>query len=62
MIVCGKPAGLVSEGGSGGGAPDLLAKELAARGGNPALYPVDRLDRETEGAPWDLFSVEDAAP
>ncbi|HNW05318.1 MAG TPA: pseudouridine synthase [Oscillospiraceae bacterium] len=49
VIVCDKPAGLLSEGGSGRGAPDLLAKELAARGENPALYPVNRLDREAEG-------------
>jgi len=49
VIVCGKPAGLVSEGGSGTGAPDLLGKELAAQGENPALYPVNRLDREAEG-------------
>jgi 23S rRNA pseudouridine1911/1915/1917 synthase len=49
VIVCGKPAGLVSEGGSGAGVPDLLAKELAAQGENPVLYPVNRLDREAEG-------------
>jgi 23S rRNA pseudouridine1911/1915/1917 synthase len=49
VIVCKKPAGLVSEGGSGMGVPDLLGKELAAEGERPLLYPVNRLDREAEG-------------
>lgn len=49
VIVCNKPSGLISEGGSGRGVPDLLGKELAAQGENPLLYPVNRLDREAEG-------------
>ena len=49
VIVCKKPAGLVSESGSGMGVPDLLGKELAAEGERPLLYPVNRLDREAEG-------------
>jgi len=49
VIVCKKPAGLVSEGGSGMGMPDLLGKELAAAGEPSLLYPVNRLDREAEG-------------
>ena len=49
IVVCQKPAGLLSEGEGADCFPTLLAEALRARGEADAVYPVHRLDRETEG-------------
>ncbi|MBQ9080650.1 MAG: RluA family pseudouridine synthase [Clostridia bacterium] len=51
LIVCVKPAGLVSEvgGGETRSLPDALTSQLAREGRAVTLYPVHRLDREVGG-------------
>ena len=47
IAVAVKPAGIISE---AGGFPDILIEELSKkRGKEVTLYPVHRLDKETEG-------------
>lgn len=50
LVVCHKPAGLLSEGDSPHSLPRVLGECLRERGeANTDLYTVHRLDRETEG-------------
>lgn len=51
VAVCVKPAGVLSEGESKDALPSLLLEELARHTDTPprAVYPVHRLDRDTEG-------------
>ena len=49
FLISVKPVGLLSEGEGAEHFPTLLADELRRRGESPALYPVHRLDRTTEG-------------
>ena len=49
IAVCEKPRGLLSEGESADALPRLLADALAVDGVAPRIYPVHRLDRQTEG-------------
>ena len=49
VIVCEKPRGTLSEGEGKDALPALLGEALAEEGKIPTVYPVHRLDRETEG-------------
>lgn len=49
LLVSAKPRGLLSEGDRADAFPTLLAKQLRETGENDSLFPVHRLDRETEG-------------
>jgi 23S rRNA pseudouridine1911/1915/1917 synthase len=50
VLVCHKPAGLLSEGDAKDSLPHLLQEQLSGEGeSNGAIFPVHRLDRETEG-------------
>ncbi|MBR2732229.1 MAG: RluA family pseudouridine synthase [Clostridia bacterium] len=50
LLVCSKPAGLVSQRAENGrDLPSALEAALAAQGESCTLYPVHRLDRETAG-------------
>ena len=49
IIVCHKPRGVLSEGEGKGSLPGILAEELSARGEPARVFPVHRLDRDTEG-------------
>ena len=49
LLVCEKPAGVLSEPGPGRNLPALAAEWLTARGGNPDLRTVHRLDRAVGG-------------
>ena len=50
LIVCHKPAGLLSEGDSPRSLPRILSELLHEQGeSNTTLYTVHRLDKETEG-------------
>ena len=49
LAVCVKPTGVLSEAGKPGSLPELLAAELRARGEQPDVFVVHRLDRETGG-------------
>lgn len=49
IVVCHKPAGLLSEGEGGDSLPRLLSEELAEGGRQARVFTVHRLDRDTEG-------------
>ena len=49
IVVCHKPAGLLSEGEGRDSLPAILSEELSAGGTPPRIYTLHRLDRETEG-------------
>lgn len=49
IIVCHKPAGILSQGGSGKDMISLLNEHFEAAGQKCEAYPVHRLDRETSG-------------
>ena len=49
LIVCVKPAGWISEPGSGKSLPLALAEQLAAAGEDPTLHTVHRLDKPVAG-------------
>ena len=50
IVVCHKPAGVLSEGTANDSLPRLLAEQLAKENTTlPTLFPIHRLDRETEG-------------
>lgn len=49
ILVCVKPAGLVSEKGGNNSLPDAVEAQLRAGGREVTLYPVHRLDREAGG-------------
>ena len=49
LLVSVKPKGILSEGEGADCFPTLLADELRARGEKDSVFPVHRLDRETEG-------------
>ena len=50
LVVCKKPGGILSEGESAGAMPALLTAYLEGNGEkNVEIYPVHRLDKETEG-------------
>ena len=49
IAVCLKPRGVLSEGADMGAMPELLARTLAEEGRSVTVYPVHRLDRDTEG-------------
>lgn len=49
IVVCQKPAGLLSEGEGKDSLPVILCEELAEGGRAPHVYTLHRLDRETEG-------------
>ncbi len=49
VAVCEKPRGTLSEGEGQDSLPALLATALSAPGERRTVYPVHRLDRETEG-------------
>ena len=49
IVVCQKPAGLLSEGEGKDSLPVILSEELAGGGTPPRIYTLHRLDRETEG-------------
>lgn len=49
LAVCEKPRGTLSEGTGKDTLPTILAEALAGEGEAPTVYPVHRLDRETEG-------------
>lgn len=49
IIVCVKPRGVLSEGDGDGTLPAMLQEWSRQRGGDGQVYPVHRLDRETEG-------------
>ncbi len=49
IIVCEKPAGVLSEGEGDRALPTLLAELLRAKGEREEIFPVHRLDRETTG-------------
>ena len=49
VIVCEKPRGTLSEGEGKDALPALLGEALAEEEKIPTVYPVHRLDRETEG-------------
>ena len=49
IVVCRKPAGLLSEGESGESLPRILSEELAEGGRQARVFTVHRLDRDTEG-------------
>ncbi len=49
IIVCVKPAGLVSESGDKNSLPDTIVAQCSAEGREVTLYPVHRLDREAGG-------------
>ncbi len=61
ICVCKKPRGILSEGESESDMPALLAKALAKEGQAPSIYPVHRLDRETEGLMVYAITKEAAA-
>lgn len=49
ICVCVKPRGVLSEGEGQNCLPLLLREELATRGIEATVYPVHRLDKETQG-------------
>ena len=49
IIVCIKPRGVLSEGDAADSVPRLLAAQMREKGESEAIFPVHRLDRETEG-------------
>ncbi len=49
LLVSVKPRGILSEGEGNDCFPSLLADTLSRRGEKDTIYPVHRLDRETEG-------------
>jgi 23S rRNA pseudouridine1911/1915/1917 synthase len=49
LLVCEKPAGVLSEPGPGRNLPDMAAQWLSERGENPAVRTVHRLDRAVGG-------------
>ena len=50
VLVCHKPAGVLSEGDAQNSLPRLLSQQLEANGERSyEIFPVHRLDRETEG-------------
>lgn len=49
LLVSVKPRGILSEGDGKDSFPTLLSEELRERGERNGVYPVHRLDRETEG-------------
>lgn len=49
ILVCHKPAGLVCEGEGSNSLPVILRRQLADAGLKSEIFPVHRLDRETEG-------------
>lgn len=62
IIAALKPAGVISESNGIDGFPDLLAQELGeTQGKSITLYPVHRLDKETEGIMVYALSSETAA-
>lgn len=62
VVVCHKPTGVLSEGNGKDALPVLLSRQLAERGEkHTELYPVHRLDRETEGVTVLARTAEAAA-
>ena len=62
IIAAIKPAGVISESNGRDGFPDLLTQELLEEQGKSiTLYPVHRLDKETEGIMVYALSSETAA-
>ena len=62
IVAALKPAGVISESNGCDGFPDLLTQELSeAQGRSITLYPVHRLDKETEGIIVYALSSETAA-
>ncbi len=62
ICVCDKPRGLLSEGEGKDSLPLLLRDELCQKGRtSPKIYPVHRLDRETEGLMVFALTKEAAA-
>ena len=59
IVVCQKPAGLLSEGEGEGTMPAVLSKILGED--RAKIYPVHRLDRETEGIMVYALSARTAA-
>ena len=49
IVVCEKPAGVLSEGEGERALPTLLSEALRAEGERDGIFPVHRLDRETTG-------------
>jgi 23S rRNA pseudouridine1911/1915/1917 synthase len=49
LAICEKPRGTLSEGSGKDALPSLLASALSTQGDTQIVYPVHRLDRETEG-------------
>ena len=49
ILVCVKPRGVLSEGDGNACMPRLLTDQLRERGEQDRIFPVHRLDKETEG-------------
>jgi len=49
ICVCKKPRGILSEGEGQNALPHLLGEQLGREGQAVTVFPVHRLDRETEG-------------
>lgn len=49
ILVCVKPRGVLSEGDGEACIPRLLAEQMREKGEQDRIFPVHRLDRETEG-------------
>ncbi len=61
IAVCEKPRGVLSEGAGKDALPALLAEALTDGKSAPTVYPVHRLDRETEGIMVYALTAEAAA-